>query len=180
MGKMKSKALTTVPKSATGIDATGTPEAGLSLNITDVDAVKHLFGTDHKALANALLMQCLYSLNDSEMSDDRPQIDGRQFLLEMVAELEPRDGIERMLAVQMVTTHVHMMRAGRRIANAEMLPQLDAQQRAHSKLARSFTAQLDALRKHRNGGKQTVTVQHVNVAGGGQAIVGDVSHRGEG
>ncbi len=39
---------------------------------------------------------------------------------------------------------------------------------------------MEALRKHRTGGKQTVTVQHVNVQGGGQAIVGDVTHEGEG
>jgi len=37
---------------------------------------------------------------------------------------------------------------------------------------------MEVLRKHRNGGKQTVTVQHVNVLEGGQAIVGDVSHGG--
>ena len=34
------------------------------------------------------------------------------------------------------------------------------------------------LRKHRNGGKQTVTVQHVNVEDGGQAIVGNVDAGG--
>jgi len=38
--------------------------------------------------------------------------------------------------------------------------------------------QMETLRKHRNGGKQTVTVQHVNVSDGGKAIVGDVSHGG--
>jgi hypothetical protein len=39
---------------------------------------------------------------------------------------------------------------------------------------------MEALRKHRNGGKQTVTVQHVNVEDGGQAIVGDVQSGGRG
>jgi hypothetical protein len=33
---------------------------------------------------------------------------------------------------------------------------------------------MDALRKHRDGGKQVVRVQNVNVEGGGQAIVGNV------
>ena len=45
---------------------------------------------------------------------------------------------------------------------------------------RAYVAQMEALRKHRNGGKQTVTVQHVNVAEGGQAIVGNVETGGEG
>jgi hypothetical protein len=40
---------------------------------------------------------------------------------------------------------------------------------------------LEALRKHRNGGvKQTVTVQHVNVEDGGQAIVSNVQAGGRG
>ena len=69
---------------------------------------------------------------------------------------------------------------GKRMALAEQLPQFEAHERAYNKLARTFTTQMEALRKHRNGGKQTVTVQHVNVADGGQAIVGDVATRGAG
>ncbi len=50
----------------------------------------------------------------------------------------------------------------------------------YNKLCRTNTAQGEALRKHRNGGKQTVTVQHVNVAEGGQAIVGHIETGGRG
>jgi len=39
---------------------------------------------------------------------------------------------------------------------------------------------METLRKHRNGGKQTVRVERWNVERGGQAIVGNASHRGEG
>lgn len=45
-------------------------------------------------------------------------------------------------------------------------------------MARFYATQMEALRKHHNGGKQTVTVQHVNVEGGGQAIVGNVAAGG--
>jgi hypothetical protein len=44
----------------------------------------------------------------------------------------------------------------------------------YAMLSRTYAAQMAALGKHRNKGKQTVTVQHVNVEGGGQAIVGNV------
>ncbi len=54
-----------------------------------------------------------------------------------------------------------------------------AAERALNKLTRSFAAQMEALRKHRNGGKQTVTVQHVKVSEGGQAIVGNVQAGGK-
>ena len=50
----------------------------------------------------------------------------------------------------------------------------------YTKLCRAYTGQMEALRKHRNGGKQTVTVQHVNVEDGGQAIVGNVETGGRG
>jgi hypothetical protein len=39
---------------------------------------------------------------------------------------------------------------------------------------RTFTAQLEALQRYRGKGQQKVTVEHVNVNAGGQAIVGTV------
>jgi hypothetical protein len=47
-----------------------------------------------------------------------------------------------------------------------------------TKLMRTFTAQVEALQKIRNKGQQKITVQHVQVGQGGQAIIGDVSHGG--
>ena len=35
--------------------------------------------------------------------------------------------------------------------------------------------QMEALKRHRTGGEQKVTVQHVSVGEGGQAIVGNVT-----
>ena len=40
---------------------------------------------------------------------------------------------------------------------------------------RTFTTQMEALRKYRTGGEQKVTVQHVTVNEGGQAVVGNVA-----
>jgi hypothetical protein len=42
------------------------------------------------------------------------------------------------------------------------------------KLMILYTQQLAALNKHRGKGQQKVTVEHVNVAPGGQAIVGNI------
>ena len=94
--------------------------------------------------------------------------------------MAPRDPVERMLAVQMAATHVATIRAGRWMATSDNLPQVEAHYTGFNKLARTFAAQVEALRKHRTGGKQTVTVQHVNVADGGQAIVGNVKTGGRG
>ena len=58
--------------------------------------------------------------------------------------------------------------------------QQDSAERAFNKLARTFTAQVEALKRYRNRADQTVRVEHVTVNEGGQAIVGNVSHGGRG
>jgi hypothetical protein len=51
----------------------------------------------------------------------------------------------------------------------------DGPSTGRNKLARTFAAQVEALKRYRSGGEQKMTVQHVHVADGGQAIVGNVS-----
>ena len=41
--------------------------------------------------------------------------------------------------------------------------------------ARTYAMQMEALKRYRTGGEQKVTVQHVSVNEGGQAIVGNVN-----
>lgn len=48
------------------------------------------------------------------------------------------------------------------------------------KLSRTHAALLDALNRHRGKGQQKVTVEHVHVHSGGQAIVGNVNGPGGG
>ena len=43
---------------------------------------------------------------------------------------------------------------------------------------RTFTMQVEALARKRRKGEQNIKVKHVHVYAGGQAIVGNVSHRG--
>lgn len=47
-------------------------------------------------------------------------------------------------------------------------------------LARTFASQMEALKRYRSGGQQTVRVERVTVNEGGQAIVGNVAHPGGG
>jgi hypothetical protein len=95
--------------------------------------------------------------------------------LAFVQAMEPKDGIEATLATQMYAVHIATMDAARRLAKAEILPQFEAHDRAFNKLARTFTTQMEALKRYRTGGEQKMTVEHVTVNEGGQAIVGNVS-----
>ena len=49
-----------------------------------------------------------------------------------------------------------------------------------NKLSRTWAAMLEALNRHRGKGQQKVTVEHVHVHSGGQAVVGTVEQRGGG
>ena len=169
-------------KATTGIKMTvgGSAKAGHKIKLQQESAIRDLFGTDDDQLANGLLSHCLKPLSDHESNGDTPSADERIFMLAIISDLKPNDAVERMLAVQMATTHVATIRAGNWLSRAESLPQGQAHSTAYSKLARTFTAQAEALRKHRTGGKQTVTVQHVNVSDGGQAIVANVQTGGRG
>lgn len=72
------------------------------------------------------------------------------------------------------------MMMARRLNHVENIPQQDASERALNKLARTYATQLEALKRYRTGGQQTVTVEHVTVNAGGQAIVGAVTDGGRG
>jgi len=107
-------------------------------------------------------------------------VEALNFALDAVASLEPRDGLEALLCSQMVALHSQSMEFMRR----GMLPEqssdgVDTSVKRATRLLRTFASLTESLRAHRGGGKQTVTVEHVTVQAGGQAIVGTVN-RGAG
>ncbi|ARE81883.1 hypothetical protein ROSMUCSMR3_00378 [Roseovarius mucosus] len=161
-----------------GVKLSGSASTGHKVEVTLENAFCRIFGTPDPKQAEALLGQCLKALKADEASDDHPGHDERIFMLSIIRDLAPRDAVERMLAVQMAATHVATIRSARWLAHTEKIPQVQAHYTGFNKLARTFAAQVEALRKHRTGGKQTVVVQHMNVSDGGQAIVGNVQHGG--
>lgn len=95
--------------------------------------------------------------------------------LEHFNSLEPADGAEGMLAGQMVGTHFAALECLRRAALPnQTFEGRDMALRHASKLMALYTKQLETLNKHRGKGQQKVTVEHIHVEKGGQAIVGNV------
>ncbi len=93
----------------------------------------------------------------------------------------PKDEIEGMIAGQLQAAHNAAMECFRRA----MLPEQTFEGRSENltqanKLTRSFATLIEALDRHRGKGQQKVTVEHVHVHAGGQAVVGAVSHPGGG
>lgn len=163
-----------------GLTVTGSAETRHHVVAEHEGTLREVFNCEDAKQADALLSHCLRVLSAGEADEASPQNDERHFMLSIVNDISPRDAVERMLAVQMAATHVALVRTARRFAYADQLPQYEAHERAYNKLARTFSAQVETLRKHRNGGRQTVTVQHVNVEDGGKAIVGHVEAGGSG
>lgn len=97
------------------------------------------------------------------------------FMLAMVRGIEPRDPLETMLAVQMAAIHNLTMNHARYLALAENNFQIEIGERTLNKLARTFTTQIEALKRYRSTGEQKMTVQHVTVNDGGQAVIGQVT-----
>ncbi len=106
--------------------------------------------------------------------------DKTNYALTLVRGIGPQDQVEAMLAGQMAAVHMATMTFARRLGHAENIPQQDSAERAFNKLCRTFAAQVAALKGYRSTGEQKVTVQHVQVNEGGQAIVGNVMTGGPG
>ena len=96
-------------------------------------------------------------------------------MLAGIAAMRPRDEAEAMLIAQMIATHELAMTFARRLKRIENIPQQDSAVNGLTKLTRTYAAQMEALKRYRSGGEQKMTVQHVHVAEGGQAIVGNVN-----
>ncbi|PWK56874.1 hypothetical protein C8D95_103106 [Silicimonas algicola] len=95
--------------------------------------------------------------------------------LEQYESLAPRDGIEGMLAAQMIGTHAAALECLRRAAHSrERFADREQNLKHAQKLMALYTQQVAALNKHRGKGQQKVTVEHVHIEAGAQAIVGNV------
>ncbi len=128
-------------------------------------------GSTDQAFTHSMLLQMANASGTGPVPDEATL----NFLLSVIEGVAPRDQTEAMLAAQMAVVHNTMMTFARRLNHVESIPQQDSAERTLNKLARTFAVQMETLKRYRTGGEQKVTVQHVHVNDGGQAIVGTVA-----
>ena len=133
-------------------------------------------GTGDYEFAGGLLTQ----LTDASRSGKIATKQELNFVLSVVRSINPKDETEALLAAQMAAMHNATMATARRLNHVETIAQQDSASTMLNKLARTFASQVEALKKYRSGGEQTIKVQHVTFNDGGQAIVGNVSQGGGG
>lgn len=95
--------------------------------------------------------------------------------------ISPRDELEGMMAAQLLAAHNAAMECYRRAMIGEQTFEGRRENlNQANKLSRTWTTLLEALNKHRGKGQQKVTVEHVHVHSGGQAVVGTLEQPGGG
>jgi hypothetical protein len=95
--------------------------------------------------------------------------------------IRPQDELEGMVAAQLIAAHNAAMECYRRAMLGEQTFEGHRENLTQAnKLSRTYAVLLDALNRHRGKGQQKVTVEHVHVHAGGQAVVGMVGDPGGG
>ncbi|WP_372625084.1 hypothetical protein [Falsiroseomonas sp.] len=135
-----------------------------------------IVGTADQRLAERLVTQVADALWLPAHLGEAERVERIEAAVAALKGLAPRDEMEGMLATQMVATHGAAMECLRRA----MLPDQDltvreANLRQAGRLLALYAKQVETLNRNRGKGQQKVTVEHVRVESGGQAIVGTVS-----
>ena len=124
-----------------------------------------------------LIGHLLGQLADTVPRGERRNVGNINFVVAALHSIGPRDGLETLLAVQMVGVHTLAMQCLARAALKEQTEfGLDVNVNRATRFLRTFAIQMEALKAHRSKGQQSVKVEHVHIHRGAQAIVGAVNN----
>lgn len=143
-------------------------------------ALKSIGGSQSDHWNNTLVNQAVQALwlkhSDAETRDQQLSA-----TVAAMIGIAPKDELEGMMAAQLIAAHNAAMECYRRAMLGEQTfeGRRDNLNQAN-KLSRTWATLLEALNRHRGKGQQKVTVEHVHVHPGGQAMVGMVQAPGGG
>jgi hypothetical protein len=133
--------------------------------------LKNIGGSQSDHWNNILANQAVQAL---WLKNSSPEERDKQFsaMIAALAGIAPKDELEGMMAAQLVAAHNAAMECYRRAMIGEQTFEGRRENLAQAnKLSRTYAALLEALNRHRGKGQQKVTVEHVHVHAGGQAVV---------
>ena len=163
-------------------DNTGAPDAEKAKTelVTASGALSHIGGSKIDAWNDRVLndtVEALWLKN----SDKGTTIKKTGAAVAGLMGIAPKDELEGMMAAQLIAAHSAAMECYRRAMLGEQSFEGRRENLSQAnKLSRTFATLLEALSRHRGKGQQKVTVEHVHVHAGGQAIVGTVESPGGG
>jgi hypothetical protein len=134
--------------------------------------LKRAFGTASSAFVDASLVQLIAAARPLGSGISEIAVNAS---LAFIEGAKPRDEVECALVIQMACTHAAAMAVLGRLGGAHGPDRnVAAKASAAARLLRAYAAQVETLRRLRNGGSQFVRVEHVHVNEGGQAVIGNV------
>ncbi len=136
--------------------------------------LRDVFGVDEPVAADVLLQDLIKALQ-SGAREDLLNINGA---LALVREMKPRGSVEALLAVQIAVAHFHTIRQLRMSSHSGCAPYAIERTKFVLKFMDMTGRLTSRFQKLRQGGKQTVTVEHVTVQAGGAAMVGNIDAGG--
>ena len=142
--------------------------------------LKNIGGSQSDHWNNTLANQAMHALW-MKNSDQETRDKLLSATLAALVGIAPKDELEGMMAAQLIAAHNAAMECYRRAMIGEQSFEGRRENLAQAnKLSRTFATLLEALNRHRGKGQQKVTVEHVHVHSGGQAVVGVVEAPGGG
>jgi hypothetical protein len=130
---------------------------------------------------NILANQTIRSLWFFENSDADEVRRQRHAAVDALIGIKPGDELEGMIAAQLIACHNASMECYRRaMIRDQTFEGRQENLNQANKLSRTYATLLECLNRHRGKGQQKVTVEHVHVHEGAQAIVGNVESPGGG
>jgi hypothetical protein len=180
---LKPKELNAADNAVSRMVADTTPRLKIKNNRVSIDhpdvligelLMMEAFGTGDQDFMHGMLRQLA---NAAGSRGQPPNETDLNFMLAVIKDIKPRDHFECMLAAQAAAIHMVAMRFAKDLMNSDNINQRDSSERIFSKATRTFPAQMDAIKRYRSSGEQSVTVQNVSVRDGGQAIVGNVTQQ---
>lgn len=148
-------------------------QPGFTIETPPAAVLKEATGSDQPEVQQHLINQVCRTLWMPEVLGEDEKLARIQSAISSLQGIKPTDEIEGMLAVQMVGTHNAVMEClDRAMIEGQTLAGIDQSLKHAAKLLAIYTRQIEVLDKHRGKGQQKVTVEHVHVAAGGQAMVG--------
>ncbi len=122
----------------------------------------------------------ILALNAAPLTPGNNKADEANALLATLLSLKPQDEIEGMLITRLITLHKQYMNIMSRAWKTDSVDFEGSYINHATKLMRLYNETLEALNRYRRKGEQKITVQHVHVSNGGQAVVSGEFHQGGG
>ncbi len=142
--------------------------------------LKAIGGSKSDHWNNLLANQAIASLWTKHSDDETRKRQLNATVMALMG-IGPKDELEGMMAAQLIAAHNAAMECYRRAMIGDQTFEGRRENLAQAnKLSRTYATLLEALNRHRGKGQQKVTVEHVHVHSGGQAIVGSIGAPGGG